>query len=193
MSVLKWVTTMKSPGLGIGLDGDSVFPSPDSAQSQHGFNEVSDSLFRGQAKQATLKLKLVVLLMGKQMPHHNVMRHPTTAQLDHSMVLATTAMAPWWTERTWLQWCAELKPGAKTQRPVKSSLSLKEQRQQQRELVRTAALKRPAASKMPRKRTPFTRQREGYLRQSGVGRTIYKQKRPPGLFKKPAAASRRKR
>jgi len=109
------------------------------------------------------------------------------------MTLACVSMAPWWTETTWRQWCRCLKTGVGARCTLKGDLPLRKQREQQRALVHGVMLKRPAAASQPRKRTPFTRKREGSLVQAGVRRSIYKAAKPSGIVKRPALSSRLKR
>ena len=124
--------------------------------------------------QATLDLKLVVISMGKQMSHYSATNFPTTRQLDSRTVLSRCAMAPWWSEASWVDHCLSLKKHA-TGRSSKAFLANREARSKQRALVAEALKKKPAAhAKHSKKRTPFTLLREGSLLQAGVKRSIFK-------------------
>ena len=134
--------------------------------------------------QATLKLKLVVLTMAKQIAHDCAMTAPTTRQLMHGMVLARACTTDWWTDQSWRAWCGELTvivPG----RVAKSTLPLSAERAEQKLAVKAHLDKKPACSPMHTrmKRTPFTRKRSGVMVTAGVRRDILK-----GTTKKPACS-----
>ena len=163
----------------------SLLPSG-TASNESLHHEINDSFKNIQTMhQATLRLKLLMLSMGKQMAHFNAMHWPTTRQLDQQTVLARASVQPWWSEDSWHAWCLGLKADDRS-RPNKAVLAMQPERQRQRALVSGAVKKRPAHQ--TRKRTPFTLKREGFLIQSGVRRSIYK-----GALQRPATASVRKR
>lgn len=124
---------------------------------------------------ATLQLKLVVLLMAKQLQHDAAFRAPTLHQLPPAIVMARVSQRPLWTSAMWRAWCLDCKEGGPR---AKASLPVSDARRAQAVAVRAHLLKRPAAfHKRPsavHKRTPFKLQRHGGFITQGVKRSAGK-------------------
>ena len=119
-----------------------------------------------QIHQSTLRIKLLILTLGKQIPHFTAMANPTISQLSSRVVMARTVVNSPWTELTWQTWCAELSSEGKVE---KAPLPHNTSRTLEASKVREWAKKRPAAArKHHTKRTVFTLERGSKLRTQGV-------------------------
>ncbi|CAE7280042.1 ABCB1 [Symbiodinium necroappetens] len=119
-----------------------------------------------QIHQSTLRMKLLILTLGKQIPHFHAMANPTISQCSSRILMARTITNSLWTELTWQTWCAELSSECRVQ---KASLPYIESRAEEVSKVREFTKKRPAAArKSHTKRTPFTLERVSKLRTQGV-------------------------
>jgi hypothetical protein len=121
---------------------------------------------------ATLKLKLRCCGLGKLIAHNSAMYSPTLRQISPAVALARVASAPWWTKSEWIRWCRKLYSKSIID---KANTPLFLAKQAQAKTVAIAVKKRPASvPRHDRKRTPFTRKRQGRLLLGGVRQTIFK-------------------
>ena len=119
-----------------------------------------------QIHQSTLRLKLLMLCLGKQIPHVLAMVNPTISQCSSRVLLARAVSTSPWTGLTWQSWCAEL---SRERQVEKASLPHNGCRAVETLKVRQWTKKRPAAvQKVHRKRTVFTLARGSKLRTQGV-------------------------
>ena len=119
-----------------------------------------------QIHQSTLRLKLLMLCLGKQIPHVLAMVNPTISQCSSRVLLARAVFDSPWTELTWQSWCAEL---GRERQVQKALLPHSDSRAVETLKVRQWTKKRPAAVQtVHRKRTVFTLARSSKLRTQGV-------------------------
>ncbi|CAE7200946.1 unnamed protein product [Symbiodinium natans] len=110
--------------------------------------------------QTSLRLKLQVLKLAKNLSHNSALYRPTTRQMKHAELLARASARPLWSYVEWQNWCREL---AHDKMPDKADLPLYRERKRQQAVVKKAACKKPAASPQTRKkvhRTPHTLKRK---------------------------------
>jgi hypothetical protein len=128
-----------------------------------------------QIHQATLRLKFLILTMGKQLSHNSAMYRQTARQVTSGVVLARVVAQPLWSAGEWRTWCAGLSGRRIT---MKASVPLDVERQEQAQQVRLHVRKRPAAhDRAPaekRRRTPYTLQRVASVRTGGTHNTVYR-------------------
>ncbi|CAE7200950.1 unnamed protein product [Symbiodinium natans] len=118
--------------------------------------------------QTSLRLKLQVLKLAKNLSHNSALYRPTTRQMKHAELLARASARPLWSYVEWQNWCREL---AHDKMPDKADLPLYRERKRQQAVVKKAACKKPAASPQTRKkvhRTPHTLKRKDTLRRAGA-------------------------
>ena len=115
-----------------------------------------------QIHQSALCLKLLMLTLGKQIPHFLAMAHPTISQCASKVLLARAVANSPWTDVAWQSWCSELRHEAHVE---KAALPYNEPRAEEVSKVRSWNMKRPAAVKKSHfKRTVFTLKRLSKLR-----------------------------
>ena len=111
-------------------------------------------------------MKLLILTLGKQIPHFHAMANPTISQCSSRILMARAITSSPGTELTWQTWCAELSSECRVET---ASLRYNESRAEEVSKVREFTKKRPAAArKSHTKRTPFTLERVSKLRTQGV-------------------------
>ena len=124
-----------------------------------------------QVYKASLRLKLRIMGLAKLMAHDACLHFPTIRQIQPAAVLARATANPLWTATTWRRWCVQMAEG---DRCSKAELPEQANRRRERDIMRRWALKRPAAAKRPAasamrdRRTPFNRLRSAGLRTGGV-------------------------
>ena len=120
-----------------------------------------------QMHQSTLRLKLLILTLGKQIPHFLAMSNPTISQCSSRILLARALANSPWTDATWQSWCSELSHEAEVS---KARLPYNDLRKVEVSKTRKWNMKRPAAAKPKAqiKRTVFTLKRQSKLRTQGV-------------------------
>jgi hypothetical protein len=118
--------------------------------------------------QATVQLKLQVMGLSKLIAHNSAMYRPTSRQMSASAVLARSTCCPIWTNRSWRDWCNSL---LHERTMAKPELAMVQKRNDAKQLVKQHILKRPAAVQSAaiynKKRTAFSRKREGLLCSQG--------------------------
>ncbi|CAE7810254.1 unnamed protein product [Symbiodinium sp. CCMP2592] len=123
-----------------------------------------------QIHQSTLRLKLIILTIGKQIPHFLAMSNPTISQCSSRNLLARALANSLWTDALWQLWCSDL---SQEVHAAKASLSYNESRKIEESKSREWNMKRPAAKKKSRvKRTVFKLKRRSGLRTQGVRKCI---------------------
>ena len=116
--------------------------------------------------QSTLRLKLIMLTLGKQIPHFLAMINPTISQRSSRDLLARAVANSPWTGVMWQSWCSELSHEVHVEKPT---MPYNDSRAKEVSKVRKWKMKRPAATEKPRaKRTVFTLKRKSKLRTQGV-------------------------
>ncbi|CAE7429811.1 unnamed protein product, partial [Symbiodinium pilosum] len=119
-----------------------------------------------QIHQSTLCLKLLMLTLGKQIPHFLAMAHPTISQCASRVLLARAVANSPWTDVARQSWCSELSHEAHVE---KAALPYNESHAEGVSKVRSWNMKRPAAVKKSHfKRTVFTLKRLSKLRTQGT-------------------------
>ena len=116
--------------------------------------------------QSTLKLKLSIMHLVKNIVHNNALYWPTTRQVPQAELLARSTSVTIWKQAEWESWCSEL---ADVKKPCKAKLPLHEKRKEEAHLVRKRQMKKPSSG-VKRKRTPLTLKRQDSLRRAGVRR-----------------------
>jgi hypothetical protein len=147
---------------------------PSGTTSNEALHAELNSWFRSTAQihQATLVLKLAILVLFKLTSHNCALYRPTARQESSSVVLARAISVGVWSTSQWRAWCLQL-CGHNTR---KADTPLALARREQAATLRAWVLKRPAAA-LPVggraiKRTAFTLQRAGLLRKGGVKTTL---------------------
>ena len=119
-----------------------------------------------QIHKSTLRLKLVILMLSKALPHALAMQTPTLSQTTSRLLLARASAGSVWSEDAWQCWCdtAVVAEGIE-----KARLPFNDGRSHEVRTVRKWMLKKPSAKKQStRKRTVFTSARKASLRTQGV-------------------------
>lgn len=118
--------------------------------------------------QATLHIKLRILLLAKIIAHDNALFKSTLRQVPSKIVLARSISCSPWNTTSWSSWCSGLRSNGVVR---KADLPLNAERSSQVLAVRKWTCKRPACQqKTPKsnfKRTAFSRQRISKLRMQG--------------------------
>jgi hypothetical protein len=127
--------------------------------------------------QSTLRLKLDIMCYYKLVAHSSAMYRPTSRQMPSKHVLVRSLGAPIWTQTTWKSWCRSLMVNGKISKTI---LPIRQLRVEEAKKVKQYVKKRPAAyvslkrpssaltvRKTIRKRTVFTRERNGLLLRQG--------------------------
>ncbi|OLP90647.1 Myotubularin-related protein 2 [Symbiodinium microadriaticum] len=96
-----------------------------------------------QIHQSTLRMKLLILTLGKQIPHFHAMANPTISQCSSRILMARAITSSPGTELTWQTWCAELSSECRVET---ASLRYNESRAEEVSKVREFTKKRPARS-----------------------------------------------
>jgi hypothetical protein len=121
-----------------------------------------------QIHQSTVQLKLQIMSLAKLIEHNNAMYRPTSRQMSASTLLARSLACPIWTSKSWRVWCNSLLHNTTMSKPI---LAMEDTRTNIKKKVKQHLMKRPAAVQKTviktRKRTAFTRKREGRLLSQG--------------------------
>ena len=115
-----------------------------------------------QIHKSTLRLKLVILVLSKALPHALAMQSPTVSQTTSRLLLARVSARSVWSEDTWRSWCAT---AVTTESIEKASLAFKDGRSHEVRTVRQWILKKPATKRHVH---VFTKARKPSLRTQGV-------------------------
>ena len=130
--------------------------------------------------QSTLKLKLSIMHLVKNIVHNNALYWPTTRQVPQAELLARSTSVTIWKQAEWESWCSEL---ADVKKPCKAKLPLHEKRKEEAHLVRKRQMKKTqlrcqtkahaadteAAGLPAKSRSPAPVQRVSFLLFAGLG------------------------